>query len=51
MVHDPIELVLAVVVAVLIAIAWAMWLLPSVKRQAVAMGAIIALAFLYVALS
>ncbi len=51
MAHDPIELLLAVVGAVLITAAWALWLLPTVKRQAVAIGAIIALAFLYVALS
>ncbi len=48
--HDPIELLLAVTAAVLVAVAWAIWLLASAKRQAVAIGAIIALAFLYVAL-
>ncbi len=49
--HDPIELVLAVVVAFLVALAWARWLLPSAKKQIIAGGAILVAAFLYVALS
>ncbi len=48
--HDPIELVFAVVVAVLVALAWARWLLPSGKKQTIAVGAILAAGFLYVAL-